>query len=103
MSLTYVPVDFGHDPLGPALAAAGHDATAPTTWIWEGVLPYLTEAEIRATLAVVDERSTPGSRVILTYPTPSWLTAIGGRALRAAARIVGVWDNPLQNEPYVSA
>src|SRR4051812_18119981 len=33
-----VPIDFRSDDLGGALAAAGHDSTAPTTWIWEGVV-----------------------------------------------------------------
>jgi methyltransferase (TIGR00027 family) len=101
-SLTHVPVDFGHDPLGPALAAAGHDAATPTTWIWEGVLPYLTEAEVRTTLTVIGERSAAGSRLILTYPIPNRLTAFGRRALRAASRVFGARD-PLQNEPHISA
>ena len=30
------------------LAAAGHDPTRPTTWIWEGVVMYLTKAEVEA-------------------------------------------------------
>jgi hypothetical protein len=33
----FVPVDFGRDRLGEALAGAGHRAGLPTTWIWEGV------------------------------------------------------------------
>ncbi|WP_433622168.1 class I SAM-dependent methyltransferase [Nocardia sp. CA-120079] len=100
-SLTHVPVDFGHDPLGPALAAAGHDAATPTTWIWEGVVPYLTEAAVRATLTAIGERSAAGSRLIVTYPTPNRLTAIGGRVLRVATRVVGARD-PLQDEPHIS-
>ena len=45
----FVPVDFTRDRLDDALAAAGHDATRPTTWIWEGVVMYLELADIEAT------------------------------------------------------
>ena len=47
-SVTYVPVEFGRDAVGPALAMAGHQDLLPTSWIWEGVLPYLTQAEVEA-------------------------------------------------------
>ncbi len=57
----FVPVDFTRDRLDDALAHAGHDPQRPTTFIWEGVVMYLTPAEIEATLDVVARRSTPGS------------------------------------------
>ncbi len=34
----FVPVDFTVDSLDERLATAGHDAGAPTVWIWEGVV-----------------------------------------------------------------
>src|SRR5512146_1879492 len=37
----FVPVDFESQSLGERLAAAGHDASVRTFWIWEGVIPYL--------------------------------------------------------------
>ena len=43
----FVPVDFTRDRLDEPLAAAGHDPARPTTWIWEGVVMYLTTAESR--------------------------------------------------------
>lgn len=101
-SLTYVPVDFGRDALGPDLEAAGHDARLPTTWIWEGVLPYLTTAEVNSTLAVVAERSAVGSRVIATYPVPNRLAVLGRRAMRLYSRLTG-GDDPLENERHISA
>lgn len=66
----FVAVDFGRDALGERLAASGHDAAAPTFWIWEGVTQYLPLDAVRATLAVVAERSAPGSRLAVTYGTP---------------------------------
>src|SRR4051794_21935265 len=45
-ALHFVPVDFTRDSLAALLASAHHDVTTPTTWVWEGVVPYLTPAEV---------------------------------------------------------
>ena len=58
--LRYVPVDFGRDDLDRALASHGHRADVPTTWVWEGVVPYLSRAEVEATMRVVRELSGDG-------------------------------------------
>jgi methyltransferase (TIGR00027 family) len=63
----FVPVDFARDRLDDALAAAGHDAARPTTWVWEGVVMYLERADIEATLAVIQRRSAPGSQLVVMY------------------------------------
>ena len=65
----FVPVDFGRDRTGDALAAAGHDPARPTTWIWEGVVMYLTRDVMHATLAGIAGRSAPGSTLIVNYHT----------------------------------
>jgi methyltransferase (TIGR00027 family) len=67
----FVPVDFAHDDLAGALTAAGHDATQPTTWAWEGVVMYLDRRDIEATLRVVQARSSSGSRLIVAYHQPA--------------------------------
>jgi methyltransferase (TIGR00027 family) len=72
----FVPVDFTRDDLDQSLAAAGHDPERPTTWIWEGVVMYLTLADIEATLAVVARRSAAHSRLVILYHTPSWLLTL---------------------------
>ncbi len=66
----FVPVDFTRDDLAERLAAAGHDPSKPTTWIWEGVVMYLTPSEVEATLRVIEARSTPGSRLVIVYIGP---------------------------------
>jgi len=66
----YVPVDFTRDRLDEKLTAAGHDPTRPTTWIWEGVVMYLTKAEVEATLAIIARRSAARSRLVIAYATP---------------------------------
>lgn len=67
----FVPVDFRRDDLAHALKAAGHDSRVPTAWLWEGVVMYLNRDEIEATLRVVEDRSAPGSRLIVAYHQPA--------------------------------
>ncbi|NLU71923.1 SAM-dependent methyltransferase [Streptomyces sp. HNM0575] len=56
-----VPIDLRHD-WGAALEAAGFDASRPTAWLAEGLLPYLPpEAETRL-FEEVSRLSAPGSR-----------------------------------------
>jgi methyltransferase (TIGR00027 family) len=66
----FVGVDFERDDLGAALEKAGHEASARTTWVWEGVTPYLTPAAIARTLDAVRARSAEGSMLVMTYGTP---------------------------------
>ena len=78
----FVPVDFTRDSLADALTRAGHDATRPTTFVWEGVVMYLTQAEIESTLSVIAQRSAAGSRLIILYHVPSWILVAVGLMLR---------------------
>jgi methyltransferase (TIGR00027 family) len=97
-SLRYVPVDFTRDRLDAALAEAGHQPSTPTTWIWEGVVPYLDRPAVAATVAVVSGLSAPGSNLIVNYQSPSVLAAVGrivARAMNASARRRSPWaDEP---------
>ncbi len=68
--IRFVAVDFVSDSLDAALAAAGHEPLEPTTWLWEGVIPYLAPADVEASLAVVRRRSAPGSRIAIAYQAP---------------------------------
>jgi methyltransferase (TIGR00027 family) len=79
----FVAVDFAKDRLADALEGAGHDAGAPTMWLWEGVTPYLPLDAIRATLADVAARSARESRIAVTYGTPE-ASPLGPTAVRLA-------------------
>jgi methyltransferase (TIGR00027 family) len=68
--LRFVGVDFEADDLAERLAASGHDDATATTWIWEGVTPYLTRPAVEATLDRIARRSSPGSTLVMTYGTP---------------------------------
>jgi methyltransferase (TIGR00027 family) len=98
----FVPVDFGRDDLGAALAAAGHRATGRTTWVWEGVIPYLTPAQVGSTVAAVAALSAPGSRLIVNYQVASAGLRVGQLVARAFSAVAGqssVWAR----EPWRSA
>lgn len=78
----FVPVDFTRDDLDRALSAAGHDPEQPTTWIWEGVVMYLTPSEVEATLAVVARRSCARSVLIAYYHRPALFLVLVGAFVR---------------------
>ncbi|MER6465458.1 class I SAM-dependent methyltransferase [Streptomyces sp. NPDC001228] len=95
-SVRFTPVDFAVDALGAALDAAGHDASQPTTWLWEGVVPYLTRDEVRSTVAALAARSAPGSTLVLNYQAPSARASVG----RLLARVLG--SSVTSGEPWRS-
>lgn len=99
--VTFVPVDFTTDRLDNSLHAAGHQADKPTTWIWEGVVPYLTRTEVAATVQTLGTVSAPGSRLIVNYqsPTPA---VILGRRLARAMRLLSRSPDPMAREPWRS-
>ena len=68
-SVTYVGVDFETDDLTSRLVEAGFDATAPAFFVWLGVVPYLSEAAVAATLRAV--AAVPGGEVVLDYTNPA--------------------------------
>lgn len=101
-SVRFVPVEFGRDALGDALDAAGFDRGVPATWVWEGVLPYLTDAQAHATLAEVRTCSAPGSQLIATYSTELTINGVARAALKVLFGAAGR-RNPMANEPHISA
>ncbi|MFI5925039.1 class I SAM-dependent methyltransferase [Micromonospora sp. NPDC051543] len=81
---TFVAVDFGRDLLAEALAAAGHRPDEPTTWIWEGVVPYLTTTEVSTTVAALAACSAPTSRLVVNFQLPGTTLTLG----RLVARVL---------------
>ena len=55
--VSFVPVDLARDDLGSALDQAGHDDTAATLFIAEGLLVYLDVEVIRHLLVVLRRRA----------------------------------------------
>lgn len=96
-----VAVDLAKERLGPALAKAGFDVRAATTWVWEGVVPYLTADEVRATVGQIAELSAPESRLVVNYQTKSLPTSIMRAAMRFMLRVSRQPD-PIAGEPWRS-
>ncbi len=63
--LIFAPVDFERDDLAEKLADAGFQQNLPAFFTWLGVVPYLTEAAIGATLDYI--ASIPNSEVAFDY------------------------------------
>jgi methyltransferase (TIGR00027 family) len=68
-SLTFVPIDFERETLAAALAAAGFDSKQPAFFTWLGVVPYLTEQAVNATLSFVAGLA-GGAHVVFDYGNP---------------------------------
>jgi methyltransferase (TIGR00027 family) len=100
-AVRFVAVDFTRDDLGARLAAAGHVAGRATTWVWEGVIPYLTRRQVGATLAAVTARAAPGSRLVVDYRARSARVMAGRLAARALAAFAGR-PTPWSGEPWRS-
>ena len=96
-----VAIDLATGRLGPGLERAGFDRRAATTWVWEGVVPYLTDNEVRATVAQITELSAPDSRLVVNYQGRSLPTTVMRQAMRLVLRASRQPD-PLGGEPWRS-
>jgi methyltransferase (TIGR00027 family) len=101
-SVQFVAVDFGVDDLDAALGAAGHDTEATTTWIWEGVVSYLTPVAVESTMATIARRSAPGSRLVVNYQAPAWSATAGRLFATVMWRLAGR-EAPTASEPRRSS
>jgi methyltransferase (TIGR00027 family) len=64
--VTLVPMDFDRQDLATVMEAHGYEPDRKTSFIWEGVTQYVTEAGIRATLDYL-AGAPSGSRLVFTY------------------------------------
>lgn len=101
-SIQFVAVDFSRDSLDAKLAAAGHDRNIPTTWIWEGVIQYLTRDEARSSLRSIAAVSAPGSGLVLNYQSRSLYATLGRRLMTLLTKVSGS-TNPMASEPWRSS
>jgi methyltransferase (TIGR00027 family) len=93
-ALTFAPVDFERQTLAEGLAAAGFDASQATFFTWLGVVPYLTEAAVFATLAYIADLP-GGADVVFDYANPTAAVTGAARAGHAAlaARVAAAGEN----------
>lgn len=92
LGVTYVPIDLMRGDLDATLEKAGHDAAAPTLFLAEGLVPYLT-LEVTATMfQVLRARAAPGSVLVATFfvaPEPRDLLCAWYRARDVFFRAIG--------------
>jgi methyltransferase (TIGR00027 family) len=82
-NVVYAGIDFERDSLVERLEASGFDAAAPSFFVWLGVVPYLTEAAIFATLGAI--AALPGgTEVVFDYGDPIDTLPPGVRAALTA-------------------
>jgi methyltransferase (TIGR00027 family) len=94
--LAFVPLDFEHKTLLPALADAGFDARRPAFFGWLGVVPYLTLAAFRSTLSAIAQLPT-ASAVSFDYAiAPEALSPVGRTAFNRQAGRVAAAGEPFQ-------
>ena len=91
--VSFVPVVFGTDDPGRALAAAGFEADAPTLVLWEGVTNYLDHETVDATFRLLAALLGSGSPVLFTYVDAGMLDGsavfAGAETTMRAVRRVG--------------
>jgi methyltransferase (TIGR00027 family) len=68
-SLIFAPVDFERETLDQGLAKAGFDPLQPSFFTWLGVVPYLTEQAVLATLSYIAHLA-GGAQVVFDYGNP---------------------------------
>jgi methyltransferase (TIGR00027 family) len=68
-TLTFAPVDLERETLAEGLAAVGFNTAQQTFFTWLGVVPYLTEEVVFATLGFV-ARLPGGAHVVFDYRNP---------------------------------
>jgi hypothetical protein len=78
-----VPVDLRHDWL-TALQQAGFDASAPSAWSAEGLLPFLPAVAQDLLFERVQSLSVAGNRIAVEAPISTILTAVNGAIADAA-------------------
>lgn len=66
-SIRYVRCSFGKDEVGSALGSAGFVSSNPTIWVWSGVIHYLSDSAVRATLGEIRRLSAPGSELFFDF------------------------------------
>jgi methyltransferase (TIGR00027 family) len=68
-SLTFAPIDFERETLAEGLATAGFDRTQQTFFTWLGVVPYLNQEAVWATLNFIASLPS-GAHVVFDYSDP---------------------------------
>jgi methyltransferase (TIGR00027 family) len=96
-----VEVDLSSQRLRPALESAAFDRRLVSTWVWEGLVPYLSADDVRAAAVQLAELCASGSLLVVNYQARSAWVALMRRTMRLVLRLAKQPD-PLATEPWRS-
>ena len=100
----FVGVDFEVDSLATRLVDAGFDSSRPAVVLWEGVVMYLPEAAIDATLQTLATLLASGSQLAISYSrTGAGATALTRRALGVVVGVAGEAFRHHEEPPAMAA
>ena len=77
-NITYVPFDLEDEGVGAPLSRGGFLSGKVTVGVWEGVVSYLSEDAVDATLRWFSGENAPGSRLVFTYIDLSGFGSVSG-------------------------
>lgn len=93
--VTFVPVDLTKDDLPGRLGCCGHDPGAPSLFVVEGLLGYLSREVSASLLSAIRALACEGSRMAVAFPTRPRDASLKERfALRVRATVVSLAGEP---------
>jgi len=96
--IEYVSVDFQKDKLDERLVERSFDRSVPTAWVWEGVSMYLSESQVKNTLAAIRDLSAPGSTLTMDLAFDPGRGSLRLAIMALVRRIVGFLGEPWELE-----
>lgn len=82
----FIETDFTSDGIFNKLDSAGYDRGKKTLFLWEGVTLYLSEENVRSTLAKVHAEAAPGSVLITDFYSNRIVGQMNSRCVRKTLR-----------------
>lgn len=99
--VTFVPLDLMGEDLAAAFEDAGHDATAPSLFVCEGLFAYLSLEAVAALCRTVRDLAAAGSVLVSTYPVRPEAAERRGQARRGVMeQVFRLMGEPLRSEYF---
>jgi methyltransferase (TIGR00027 family) len=99
--VTYVPLDLMSDKLATAFEVAGHDASAPSLFVCEGLFAYLSLEAVAALCRTVHDLAAVGSVLVSTFPVRPEAAGSRGQARRGVMeQVFRLMGEPLRSEYF---
>jgi methyltransferase (TIGR00027 family) len=87
--VNYIAVDFAQPQWIKSLTESSYDPSLKSIFLWEGVTLYLSEPDVRATLAVIKANAAAGSVLLLDLYATRFLAIASGGAAGKTLRATG--------------